>query len=147
MSPEAQRIAVAEARGWNFEKKPRHNMLSEVPAWHVLSPEGILRCGKEIQYATRFGKESRYWAFEGDLKDYLDECKAPNYPTDLNAMHEVFLALDPWLQPEFTANLLEVYRSRNPARHGAAAVDMLCAPASDWCEALLKTIGKWEVVP
>ena len=73
-------------------------------------------------------KESRAWSF------------APDYPSDLNAMHEVE-ANYPWNEDgnptynDYIETLKEVHGSEFSA---------FSAPSKKRAEAFLKTIGKWE---
>lgn len=69
--------------------------------------------------------------------------EVPNYPEDLNAMHEAFKRMDPWLHVQFASNLLGVYRAGNAPSEGAAAVDLLMAEAHHWAEAFLRTLNLW----
>ena len=98
MSPEAQRIAIAEACGIVSKDK-----------WGSLykTPRGILR-----------------------------DC--PDYPTDLNAMHEaekVFAAYG--MQQSYRRNLLSACESTE-------LNEIISATAAERAEAFLRTIGKWE---
>ncbi len=70
MSPEAQRIAIAEACGWTHERE------------FIVHPEGDHMGYAKIE--------------EGRLDAHF---KFPSYPTDLNAMHEAELRLN-WNEQE-----------------------------------------------
>jgi len=137
MKPEQQRITIAEACGWTFEKKPRCNMLSKRPAWHIISPEGKINCGIEIWHETRYGKESNYAPFEGELVNYLNESGVPDYLNDLNAMHEA----------EKTLNDDELFKMSRFLQHITRStligVAVMTASAPKRAEAFLKTIDKW----
>jgi hypothetical protein len=68
----------------------------------------------------------------------------PDYLNDLNAMHEAFEGMNPWLHIEFVRTLLSTYRRRvGKERTGAANVDILHATAPDWAEAFLRTLNLW----
>ena len=82
-----QRIAIAKACGWTFVKKPRKEMLSKRPAWHITDPSGNCNNRWYEHINTTHGAETSYHPFEGRLLDYLDRCKVPDYLNDLNAMH------------------------------------------------------------
>ena len=135
MKPEQQRIAIAEACGWTFEKKPRCNMLSKRPAWHIISPEGKINCGIEIWHETRYGKESNYAPFEGELVNYLNESGVPDYLNDLNAMHEAEKIFNDALYCRYINELCDVTIKGNNS--------MYMATAAQRAEAFLRTIGKW----
>jgi hypothetical protein len=140
MKPEEQIIAIAEARGWTFEKKPRCNMLSKRPAWHIISPEGKINCGIEIWHETRYGKESNYAPFEGELVNYLNESGVPDYLNDLNAMHEAVKTLPQNIKPRYFACLCFVVRGAISLNGYSAATE---ATAAQRAEAFLRTIDKW----
>ena len=95
MSPEAQRIAIAEACGIVSKDK-----------WGSLykTPRGILR-----------------------------DC--PDYPTDLNAMHEAEKVLTLPERRKYRKTLLGHCEPASIAIHATAA---------QRAEAFLRTIGKWE---
>ena len=113
MTPEKQRVAIAEACGWRIERR-------DITGYSVWEP------GAEVP---------------AQLTNNLEN-KLPNYPNDLNAMHEaegMLLAKcgndpqdDLWV--DYLANLL--------------MAAPLClrehATAAQRAEAFLKTIGKWE---
>jgi hypothetical protein len=136
MNPEQRRIAIAEACGWVFEKKARHNMNSNIPAWHLTSPKGVLRCGKEVWFDTSYGKESVYRPFEGELVEYLDESGVPDYLNDLNAMHDADKMLTNeqwWLLVGFLAEIC-----------GGGVALCISANAAQRAEAFLKTLNLWK---
>ena len=134
MKPEQQRITIAEACGWTFEKKPRCNMLSKRPAWHIISPEGKINCGIEIWHETRYGKESNYAPFEGELVNYLNESGVPDYLNDLNAMHEAEKMLEADDNHAYGCYCIDLQEEYGNTVHLTAA---------QRAEAFLRTIGKW----
>ena len=101
MTPEQQRIAIAEACGWT------------VTHWKV-NPFDVI--------ATKDGTEY--------LLKHL-----PNYPFDLNAMHEAEKVLTWKNQGDYAAALGRSYDGSFPH---------VTATASQRAEAFLRTIGKWE---
>lgn len=114
MSPDAQRIAIAEACGW---KTPgSREVIERTKNWvtrdsqqHFISPDGI---GTGIS-------------------------ALPDYLTDLNAMHEAEKVFkDDEIEWQKYAN--QLYRITEPHRH------ILHATAAQRAEAFLHTIGKWE---
>jgi hypothetical protein len=119
MSPEAQRIAIAEACGWRVENRDDGQI-----KWSVLiSPD------KRPVDST---SGSATLANFGCLPDYLN---------DLNAIHSAELVLD-W--DEQTSTQLFNYRC---ALTKVCGNDRDLIPfASAWqrAEALLKTLGKWD---
>ena len=141
MKPEQQRIAIAEACKWVFEKKPRCNMLSKIDAWHLISPEGKVRCWKEVLINTSNGPDSTYYPFEGKLVDYLEEASVPNYTEDLNAMHDAEKVLTEDQREQYLNSL---YKVCNPDSMLNDAWNLNCATAAQRAEAFLRTIGKWE---
>ncbi len=122
MTPEAQRIAIAEACGWkaytgsafiNYEFAPGHTSRC-IPRWH--KPE--------------FG---RY----GDDAPQVCAMELPDYPTDLNAMHEAEKVLtdDEKKWHHYRDWLFVVCE---PHRN------VINAAAAQRAEAFLRTLGKWE---
>lgn len=136
MDKEKQRIKIAEACGWTFEKKARCNMLSKEPAWHLISPEGKIKCGVEIWHKTHYGPESNYRPFEGELVNYLNISDVPDYLIDLNAMRKAESTMgDPQLWEEYEDNLAKVMNHVGWIWH---------ASASERAEAFLRTLDLWE---
>ena len=126
MSPEAQRIAIAEACGW---KGPNSDEVKELTKnWvtrdtqdHFISPVGV-SCGK------------------AGLPDYLN---------DLNAMHEAESSMDMPFNSEYSHFLANVcVRCRGISEDMLEVGDgyeiALTATAAQRAEAFLKTIGKWQ---
>jgi hypothetical protein len=140
MTPEKQRIAIAEACGWVFEKKPRYNKMSKIPAWHLITPEGKVRCYKEYTIYTTRGIDTSGYAFEGELVDYIEEASVPDYLNDLNAMHEAEKVL---IRP----NLYAKGGWGTYLRHLSIVTDEqhpIDATAAQRAEAFLRAVGKWE---
>ena len=127
MSPEAQRIAIAEACGAKW------------------------RCVSCASHASLSFNESDYEAnWEWCQKDSHRMCDdtIPNYPADLNAMHEAIGTLDfyslllcaDWLIKICNPNhdrLVKEFTDHERAR-------AINATAAQRAEAFLRTIGKWE---
>ena len=99
MSPEAQRIAIAEACGWT-----RYNGKEK---FQFYSPRGM----------------------------YARMENLPDYPTDLNAMHEAEKVLTLPERRKYRKTLLGHCEPASIAIHATAA---------QRAEAFLLTIGKWE---
>jgi hypothetical protein len=116
MTPEAQRIAIAEACGWKKVGSPEQVAATSgftMPEKWVIDPNGALQ-------------------FPHNTPDYLN---------DLNAMHEVEKVLDVNIESEDSPRYeysRQVYRivesRRQPFRSTAA----------QRAEAFLRTLGKWE---
>lgn len=113
MSPEKQRIAIAEACGW-----------------------------KKCEHCVGVPPNSKY-----NLLEIL-----PNYPADLNAIHEAekVLLVSDTAWADYGNNLQEVCRWYAVGvvpdyRHDLASLAKIAhATPLQRCEALLRTIGKWE---
>ena len=77
------------------------------------------------------------WGFLG--ANYYSQL-VPNYPFDLNAMHEVEKVLTPEQLVDYCA-----FRLRATTGEGCVTdYKMIRATASQRAEAFLRTIGKWE---
>jgi hypothetical protein len=109
MSPEAQQIAIAEACGWTPSSDPKQNP----KAWWC-PPNATT----EIKHRGCNG--------------------LPNYPIDLNAMHEAFDEIRKrGLVQEYGHELVAVTTVDRGAYFAHAT-------AAQRAEAFLRTIGKWE---
>jgi hypothetical protein len=116
MTPEKQRIAIAEACGWKKVGSPKQVAATSgftMPEKWVIDPNGALQ-------------------FPHNTPDYLN---------DLNAMHEAEKMLDVNIESEDSPRYeysRQVYRivesRRQPFRSTAA----------QRAEAFLRTLGKWE---
>jgi hypothetical protein len=119
MSPEAQRIAIAEACGWKYIRAEVDWLPQELTGHytkpHPTDPE------KEKFYCTRHS--------------------IPDYLNDLNAMHEaektciIGVAKEP-LDTLFRLNLWNVLEGTE--------TDPIHANAQQRAEAFLKTLGLWK---
>lgn len=116
MTPEEQRIAIAEACGWTgpFQRE-----------W--LKEQG--REGEDL------------WAFSGTNPEGAREA-LPNYFTDLNAMWTAEEVLTEYQRPNYARLLHDM----NPGAVGFLAQDFRClhATSAKRAEAFLRTIGKWN---
>lgn len=116
MSPEAQRIAIAEACGWkgpnSDEVKERtKNWVTRDTQDHFISPVGV-SCGKAA------------------LPDYLN---------DLNAMHEAAKSLDGYMMLKYASELLALTGGAGTG----GSFSNIHASAAQRAEAFLKAIWKW----
>lgn len=113
MTPEQQRIALAEWAGW---KRPNHpDVMKLKKGWATpelwwMCPKGVLR-------------------FKHDIPDYLN---------DLNAVHELEKKLDQSQCHTYTEHL-----ASSPQDGTWAGCCMWHISAAQRCEALLKTLNLW----
>ena len=117
MTPEQQRIAIAEACGWQFIPKYYHGEDSP-PEFTTVTPDGKHLCG--------------YY---------------PNYLNDLNAMHEAEKLLygNPNLPKKYTQQIKNAIRREAGVTKAQMDFDVcITATAAQRAEAFLRTIGKWE---
>ena len=131
MSPEEQRIAIAEACGWTMPK-----------------------------YSKSFGDPDDYVARIEPDGSWI-ECPLPDYLNDLNAMHEAINATfigdprndinvrDRW--QVFIWELLRIVSPRSRPNWSDCytydrqwVIAILQATAAQLAEAFLRTLGKWE---
>ena len=130
MTPEQQRIAIAEACGWTRE-------YADVPTWNnsLNSYQG----GYEPVQTLLFRKERKCFIAE-NLPDYLH---------DLNAMHEAEKVLTEDQLSDYGAFLKgkdnESVSLYTPEHREIAKVAM--ASAAQRAEAFLRTIDKWTTNP
>lgn len=121
MTPDEQRIAIAEACGWKYIG----NDPELYPYW--LAPKGDLRYGNPLD-AELFPK-----AF-------------PDYLNDLNVMHEAEKVLT-YNQVFSYAQLVESFTQTTIGIGGTPlgrSFQSITSTASQRAEAFLRTIGKWE---
>lgn len=112
MTLEEQRIAIAEACGWKH--------------WF----DGV---------ANRWKNEKAPYGFQ--IHPGVKEEELPNYPEDLNAMHEAENTLNEEQQIKFCIELRKcAFGTRNQVQMFYA----YHATAAQRCEAFLRTIGKWK---
>jgi len=133
MTPEAQRIAIAEACGWSD------------PHWECP------HCGRveptHVTYEERHG-------VEGCLQ-FVHWVELPDYLTDLNAMHEAWKVLTEPQRRTFASKLYDLANGfRADDDDGwtpdifEASMDgvalMVHATAAQRAEAFLRTLGLWK---
>ncbi len=109
MTPEAQRIAIAEACGWT-------------DIFHNSFPRGWL------------GHRPNE-----DRDNYL----IPDYPNDLNAMHEAEDNLLGMNKAEFAVKLCRIVGRDWPNGIAGGSFAHVNATAAQRAEAFLRTLGKW----
>ena len=117
MTPEQQRIAIAEACGW----KPDDD--GDGTGWK----------GSWI-HQRLIGKKPTFR--DGKVVSYLIEQTVPDYLNDLNDMHQMEKAMnnnDWWKFVEHLTNIC-----------GGGIALGISATASQRAEAFIRTIGKWE---
>jgi len=122
MTPESQRIAIAEACGWIRE-------YAEVPTWDTSlnSYKGGYEPVKTLLFG-RFGKR----VLASNLPDYLN---------DLNAMHLAEKVLTKDQDKQYHLTLTKIVTGYAlPEFFGS----VIRASAEQRAKAFLRTIGKWE---
>ncbi len=115
MSPEAQRIAIAEACGWviHWPEEWRERKITR--------PNG-----------EKFRPADPRWTLDSFIPDYI---------SDLNAMHRVEEDIF-YPTSEYCLNLQKVSGRGDPRNE--TVYNLLHATAAQRAEALLRTIGKWK---
>lgn len=122
MTPEAQRVAIAQTRGWKFSK-------NEYGAWFVTRPDGAMKSipgTPEQAISPDFGP------------DILKPFGLPDYLNDLNAMAEARKTLTPEEQEDFLKWL--GYCGENDTSEVFGCVD---ASAAQQAAAYLKAKNLW----
>ena len=125
MTPEKQRIKLAEAMGWKIDRKYLE--------WYLINPEGITivsGCLIEREFSAKM-------ALEQFLPDFLN---------DLNAIHkaEKKLLTTGELCHEYQNHLLDLMPWNFSADADMADRWMFHRTAAERCEALLRTLNLWE---
>jgi len=116
MTPEAQRIAIAEACGWTGDQLDKVDDLGPIKGY----------------------KETRWWHEKYSMwprKHYLLPTEPPNYLNDLNAMHEAEKVLDGAAARFRYAEILHGIVKRDGSSH------IWHAAAAQRAEAFLKTLN------
>lgn len=140
MTPEAQRIAIAEFCGWSIEPAPK-----PAPDW----PDSMWNVYHNGKRVDTFG----WW--DEKLKQVpsiptLANCvqSLPDYLNDLNAMHEAEQGLTDKQRKNFVNQLWVKVNPDLATKWDEAGTlaffDYICATAAQRAEALLRTIGRWE---
>ena len=132
MTPEKQRIAIAEACGYKIIDSP--------------TAEGFVRLQKpDGNPVCSVGQESRNNIWPAAIAwNWI-----PDYLNDLNAMHEAVVTkweTDPYFGTSFAIELTEVVTGLTySAQIAAECLEyMITATAAQRAEAFLKTLGLWE---
>ncbi len=120
MTPEAQRIAIAEACGIELQ-----------------------RCVRPRQYVTAdMAMDAGDRSMEGSLysEEEWEQIEPPDYLNDLNAMHEAEKVLG-----EFGSKIWAQY-ARNIRKGDIVALsgELIHATAAQRAEAFLRTLGLWK---
>ena len=123
MSPEKQRIAIAEACGWRWNVKQNDGL------WWVYRPDG-LGAGMTTEITTDY---------------FFSVFQIPDYLSDLNAMHEAESIFTYEQAEVFYHNLFEVCENSNDTADNTlpSIFAVITATASQRAEAFLRTINLW----
>lgn len=126
MTEERMRIVTAEICGW-------HNLTVGQP-YHI---------GQALLYGTKLP------GAPDDIGNPM--FGIPDYPNDLNAMHEAILKLDRTIHDKdvclrdvFSSELEELITKSRSTPEIWSMFDLLNTTARQRCEAFLRTVGKWE---
>lgn len=114
MTPEAQRIAIAEACGWERQDFRTYNGGTVWKKDRQLAALSVCRIDEELKIT---------W-----LPDYLN---------DLNAMHEAEKVLSDNQMAEYIGHIRRITRYSHDYW-------IVVATATQRAEAFLRTLGKWE---
>jgi hypothetical protein len=125
MTPEAQRIAIAELRGWKIVTRNKSSVLLDPNGndlWHYSSSGASFGPCRSWKQCLVSG--SHY------------EKRVPDYLNDRNSMIEVVLSLPANKRNEFLVHLNDM--------GVIGEFDILTCKTSLLAEAYLLTVGKWE---
>ena len=120
MTPEQQRIAIAEFCGWKWDGR-----------FTVLDPNGKRLCSRD-------GEEGLTW------KQACLQKKIPDYLNDLNAMHEAWLKLPPSEKERFESELYSIVIGQGEYSRNDDAGWITNATAAQRAEAFIKTLNLWK---
>ncbi len=134
MTPEAQRIAIAEACGWKLETRSMYGGTKNVKGWGF---NGRLSLGHA---------ERKFITYVDSFPDYLN---------DLNAMHEAEKVLKPhqWSEWATTMRKIIMRECDKPECHLPIELSTRSMVADFWfyhataaqrAEAFLKTLNLWQ---
>ena len=106
-----------------------------------MSPEAQIIAIEEVRHPGAFKvfHKTDHGMIFGELACGVKE-PIPNYPKDLNAMHEAEKVLTPDQLGQYVSLYLECAWMSDCSHHVRAAT----ATATQRAKAFLKTIGKWE---
>ena len=121
MKPEAQRIAIAEARSWTEIRQQDYTPFGIDP--YIDGPEQI-------------------WIGKNPETEEVEPL--PDYPNDLNAMHEAEQVLTDEQDLEYSEALEQVVSARFGCNNAEDMRRLRSATAAQRAEAFLRTLGKWE---
>jgi len=125
MSPEKQRIAIAEACGWTLEEPDDFTGKNTSPQGQVYS--------QQIRYG-----------FKSNMNHTDRFSGVPDYLKDLNAMHKVEKTLDTDQKNEYINILHHICWIEESENDLDLDFAWCSATSAQRAEAFLKTIGKWE---
>ena len=125
MTPEQQKIAIAEACGWT-------NICLQ-PLWvsDIEDEFPPVLCGTHPSKGRPEGIPKRF----GPLPDYLN---------DLNAMHDAWLKLPPSKKERFESELYSIVIGRAEYNRNDDAGWITNATAAQRAESFLKTLNLWK---
>lgn len=128
MTNEQQRIAIAEACGWQ--------------RWQSKDGSTVGLYKPSIELASYWAKEGCTLTDKPITPSDLNYLKCPNYPSDLNACHEMEKVLDNEQQAIYYHQLCKLTDALGPAGHTFHWYPAV-ATAPQRCEAFLRTMGRW----
>jgi hypothetical protein len=147
MTPEEQRIAIAEACGWKWKYIPTgHGMLGKVYSLRLVPGNTHQECevetdpeqvALEIEMSHEEDSGSESLGIFGSSPDYLN---------DLNAMHEAIVSLPKDKRFQVAQMTTEIVLRRDDWACCEEDVWGLLASAEahEWAEAFLRTLGLWK---
>ena len=129
MRPQQQRIAIAEACGWEFVKWGKGSLKIFHPASRLDQVLPIRLNGRTIDQAKT---------------DYISAL--PDYLNDLDAMHEAEEVLTGYPSKEWDNYIMDLHAVTQSTPSGKLS-EIACithATAAQRAEAFLRTLGLWE---
>jgi hypothetical protein len=139
MTPEKQRIVLAEWDGWEWYKLPI-DIHFKNKRYRCLFNKHISDCEERLEKADMSENIC-------NIPYLIKEGRVPNYLEDLNAVHELEKKFNLEQKQQYVGVLCDLLEKIHPDKGEAeeyVAFILLTATSAQRCKAILRTIGKWE---
>jgi len=139
MSPEAQRICIAEACGWVWYRHPVSNKSDR--SYRFIALPAVQEFEQSPMWMVRADGTERLCAIDYMVREF----HLPDYLNDLNAMHEASKDFDLKQTIKFSNHLKAIIQDSLCISSAVDARYMTVnASARQRAEAFLRTLGLWK---